>query len=313
MLAVELVLQLLVQALGLLDRRHVHDAVAPGRVDQRAQRLVLGHVVDGAADLEAQVRAREAGDRHRGVAHPELAHDVGAHLRGRRRGERQHRRAPEAVDHRAEREVVGAEVVPPLADAVRLVDDEEAHLALQQHLEEVAVLEPLGRDVEDVALALRDRPLGVARLARRLVRVERERVDALRDHLVLLVLHERDERAHDQRQPLEHQRGELVDERLPAAGRHHDERVAPAEDRLDRLVLPVLEVVEAEAVREDLARARARQLSAGGLGRGVRGGHALIHGQDSDRTRPRAPTGPGVAQGGGDRLRDGGGRTRPEL
>ena len=43
-----------------------------------------------------------------------------------------------------------------------------------------------------------------------------------------LVLHQRDERRDDDRQVVADQRGQLVAERLARAGRHHDERVAPA-------------------------------------------------------------------------------------
>ena len=74
---------------------------------------------------------------------------------------------PSRFDDGAEREVVGAEVVAPLAHAVRLVDDEEAHRAREQQIEEVAILEALGREVEDLALAVGHLARRLARLARR--------------------------------------------------------------------------------------------------------------------------------------------------
>ena len=52
-----------------------------------------------------------------------------AHFLGGGRGEREDRRPAEPLDDGAEREVVGAEVVSPLAHAVRLVHDEEADRA----------------------------------------------------------------------------------------------------------------------------------------------------------------------------------------
>ena len=155
---------------------------------------------------------------------------------------------PSRFDDRAEREVVGTEVVAPLADAVRFVDDEQAHRAREQALEEVAVLEALGREVEDLALAVLDLPARLARLARRQMRVHRERVDAVRGELVLLVLHQRDERTDDDREAREHQRGQLIDERLAAARRHDDERVAPGEHGVDRLPLAFLEILMAKAL-----------------------------------------------------------------
>ena len=81
-----------------------------------------------------------------------------------------------------------------------------------------------------------------------------ERVDAVRVQLVLLVLHERDERADDDRQAGEQERGKLVDDRLPAAGRHDDERVATVEQRLDRFPLAGAEIGMAEALAQQRPR-----------------------------------------------------------
>ena len=155
-------------------------------------------------------------------------------------------RAAESLGDGAEDEVVGAEVVPPLAHAVRLVDDEEADLAREQALEKIAILEALRREIEDLAGAVFHFLLRVARLRRGEMRVHCERIDAVRGELVLLVLHERDERADDHRQPGEHERGKLVDERLAAAGGHDDERIAACEQRLDRLPLSFLKILVPE-------------------------------------------------------------------
>jgi hypothetical protein len=62
-------------------------------------------------------------------ANAELPRDVLAHVLRGRGGEREHRRAAEPRDHGAEREIVRAKIVAPLAHAVRFVDDEEAHRA----------------------------------------------------------------------------------------------------------------------------------------------------------------------------------------
>jgi hypothetical protein len=64
------------------------------------------------------------------------------------------RRSAEPFGDGAEHHVVRPEVVAPLTDAVRLVDDEEGDVALQQRLEEVAITEPFRRDVQDVAVAV---------------------------------------------------------------------------------------------------------------------------------------------------------------
>jgi len=52
-----------------------------------------------------------------------------------------------------------------------------------------------------------------------------------------LIFHQRDERRHDERQAIPHERGRLEAERLAAAGREYDDRVAAGENRVHRLAL----------------------------------------------------------------------------
>jgi hypothetical protein len=133
---------------------------------------------------------------------------------------------------------------------VCFVDHEQADGARQQALEEVSILEALRREIKNFLTAGLDTVREVACLRVGEVRVHRERVDPARGELVLLILHQRDERAHDDGEPGEHQRRELVDERLPAPRRHDDERVVPLEHRADRLPLAFLEFAMAESLDE---------------------------------------------------------------
>ena len=94
--------------------------------------------------------------------------------------------------------------------------------------------------------------MGFARFARRQMRVHRDRIDTLCSELVFLVFHERDERAHDHSQAGESER-QLIDERFSASRRHHDERVASFEQRVDRLPLTFPEITMAEALAQQLA------------------------------------------------------------
>ena len=65
-----------------------------------------------------------------------------------------------------------------------------------------------------------------------------------------LVGHQRDQRADDDGEVGRRQPGQLVAEALPAAGRHHDQRVAPVERGLDGLALPGPERLMAEVRQE---------------------------------------------------------------
>ena len=131
--------------------------------------------------------------------------------------------AREIVAQPSELAVLRPEIVAPLADAVRLVDGDEAHAALLQHPPEaLAALadQPLGRHVEQPAAILAQRWRGPRR-ARAAVSVlfrydGRDAVDA---QAVDLILHQRDERRHDQRE---------------AAARRRQRRVGGAGARADR-------------------------------------------------------------------------------
>ena len=76
--------------------------------------------------------------------------------------------------------------------------------------------------------------------------LKRRRGDAEAPHLLDLVAHQRDQRRDDERQPAVEHRGQLVAERLAAAGRHDGEDVLAGEHRRDDLRLAGAETVVAE-------------------------------------------------------------------
>jgi hypothetical protein len=126
--------------LGLAPSGDVDDPGLRGRlhgVEQRAQ-LALGRLLAvEALDRQADVRPVEAADEDARVAHRQPLDDLIPDGRRRRGGEREDGRAPEGLGHRAELEVLRPEVVPPLGDAVGLVDDQQRrsrHGELGQHL-----------------------------------------------------------------------------------------------------------------------------------------------------------------------------------
>ena len=80
----------------------------------------------------------------------ELLRDVVLDARGGGGGERHDRRRPQRGQPLAEEPVVGPEVVPPLLDAVGLVDRHQRRGAAGQHLGEAGDPQALGRDEEEV-------------------------------------------------------------------------------------------------------------------------------------------------------------------
>ncbi len=237
------------------DRRpgagaRVDDGVAVAGVDEALDPgqllLLVAHPLGG----EVEVRPRESVHRLEGIAQPEACADVAAHLLGRGRGAGDDLHRAEGGGDLADAQVVTAEVVPPLGDAVGLVHDDPAGADLVEHRPQVGADQPLGGDVEQPHPALAVGALGPALLGDVEVGVERGGVDAELPQGVDLVLHQGDERRDDERRSVGEDRGELVAERLAAAGRHHHHRVAAGEDRLDDLPLAGAEAVVAEVAPE---------------------------------------------------------------
>src|SRR6185312_17315222 len=114
--------------------------------------------------------------------------------------------------------------------------------------EEITILETLRRDVKDLALPVRDLAARLSVFRGRKMRVQRHRVDAYRVHLVVLILHQRNEWAYDKREARRQQGGELVDHRLAAARGHHDECVTPGEERVDWFPLARSEIWMTESL-----------------------------------------------------------------
>jgi hypothetical protein len=240
-------------------RRDLLGARARARVDDRRQRVAgperAGEqrpllVTAGARHGEADVRPVEARGHAQRVAQRQPPHDVARHTRRCRGRRRDDRRGPEHPCRVGEPEVVRAEVVAPLRDAVRLVHDEQAHVRRAHPVEEPDGGEALGRDVEQLQLTrggaidrIRVRVAALLRIHERHAPAEPARGERLH-----LILHQRDKRRDDHCEVVPEQGGELVAERLPRPRRHHDHHVAVGERRLARLALPRPEAGEAEVL-----------------------------------------------------------------
>ena len=199
------------------------------------------------AGLEAEVGPVKAGDQPEGVAQPQLVGDVLADPVGGGGGEGGHHRAAgQLVDKVPHQHVAGAEVPPPLADAVGLVHRHHADSLLPGKADKARHLQPLGRDVDDLVL-----PLGGAAEHQGLLAVGQAAVQVggahpHRHQRPHLVLHQADQRADHQSHPRQHQRRHLVAQRLARAGGHHRQHIPPRKDGPDDLSLPRAEAVVAK-------------------------------------------------------------------
>jgi hypothetical protein len=132
------------------------------QVRQQHARLacLAGHV----QHLQEQVGAVEAGAGDHRVAQLQRGHDVAGHAWRGRRGQSQRRGGAEPLAHVRQPQVVGPEVVPPLRQAVRLVDREAVDVGLADRVQEAATGEAFGGDVDQTRTAGGDAGEGHAHL-----------------------------------------------------------------------------------------------------------------------------------------------------
>jgi hypothetical protein len=170
-------------------------------------------------------------------ADTQLGADVLARARVGRRRDRQPRDIREDLRQPPQHPVLGAEVVSPLADAVRLVDGDHGQGHAGQTLQHGGLHEPLRGEVEQVELAAVDPRPGLRPRVRIGHGIQPRRGDPGLGQRRHLVGHQRDQRRDDQANPRPHQRGDLVAEALAAAGRQHRHGAAARQHLGDHVAL----------------------------------------------------------------------------
>ena len=231
------------ERLGLGAGGAVDDARLPaaggGEVHDLPARPVLG--LEG----EVDVRPVEAAQEHLRRRTPEQpGHDLVPGLGVGGGGKRRQRHA-QRLPQLAHAQVVGPEVVPPLADAMRLVHGDGGDAGAAQHRHRRPRGEPLGRHVEDLQRPLTQPGEDGVRLGLGVARGQRAGRHPRLAQAAHLVAHQRDEGRDDHGHALAHQRRQLVAERLAAARGHDRQHVAARGHGLDDLLLAGAESVEA--------------------------------------------------------------------
>jgi hypothetical protein len=251
--------------LGLGAGGAVDDAREATAAADEVEELGAGLVLR--AEGERQVRPVEAAEEGRRLAaFEETLGDLRAGVGVGGGGQRDGLDAAEPGAQGADAEIVRAEVVAPLADAMGLVDGEELDAGAGEQARRAGGGEALGRHVEELQAALVEGLEDGLALVGRIGGGERPGRNAGLRQRADLVAHERDERRDDEGDAVAHQGGQLVAERLAAARRHDREDVAAGGDRLDDLGLAGAEIGEAEDPGEQRA----------GLGHASRRRRAII-------------------------------------
>ena len=140
-------LQSIARALGILAAEAIHDAGLVCVAMDHLQALLQALVAVARAD--EQVGAVHRTDQAQRFVHAHLLHHVLTHLRRGGGREGVHGRIGERLSQFRKAAIFGAEVVAPLADAVRLVDAQAAHASASQHAREAWPHRALGSGKHD--------------------------------------------------------------------------------------------------------------------------------------------------------------------
>ncbi len=140
------------QFLRLPSRAAINDAAFALVPGDKAGELTAGVALR--AHGKAQVRPVEAMDEDCGRADEETAQNVPARGRVGGRCEREDLNVGERGCDFAQIEVIGTEIVPPLRNAVSLVDGQQTNARPLQHGLRIAERQPLGRGIQKSQAAI---------------------------------------------------------------------------------------------------------------------------------------------------------------
>ena len=162
------------------------------------------------------------------------------------RCQREARDLRERIHQGSKRAVVGPEVMAPFRHAMRFVYREKADVRLVKQGMKVLPAGALGRDIEQIQLTGAkpfDRP-GVIGIGTGQCRG----ANAVRHRRAQLIVHQRDQRRDDHARPFEHDRRQLVRQRLARAGRHDRQRRLAGQHTINHVLLRTAKRRESESL-----------------------------------------------------------------
>ena len=212
---------------------HVHDATPLHPV---ADVQELTAFVFRFADDITEVRTLEAGLEEVALAEAQLVHDVFRNLRGGGGGEGYHG-GVNGFTETADLEIVRAEVIAPLRDAVGLVDHYIINVQDLQIAAEQTCAETLRGDIEELAAAVCGVVQRVVHLMTVHSRMHGDGPDAAGLQILHLVFHKGDKRSDHQSRAVLQQSGNLETDALASAGGQDSESVATLQGGVHDLLL----------------------------------------------------------------------------
>jgi hypothetical protein len=201
-----------------------------------------------------QIRPVEGAQEDARLTIEQPGDDVGARRRVGRGGHGKNPHVADGRGRRAQTEIVGAEVMPPLRHAMRFVNGDAARPRLAQERLGVRPREALGRDIEQREPALAQQPQHGGVLLAVVGGIERAGPHPERAQLLHLIAHQGDERRDHQRQPAIDERGKLIAQALARARGHDGQHILAGEDRREDFGLSRPEIGIAVDARQNAPR-----------------------------------------------------------
>ena len=223
------------QHLGLGPRAAIDDARLAPAGSGKAEDLVARLVLDGKGQVD--VGPVKAAQKGRGLFAVEQAGDnLGPGFLIRRGGKGGQRHAKCAAQV-ADPQVIGAEIMAPLADAMRLIHRDQIDIDPAQQGHGARRRQPLRRDVQQFQPPIVQRLKDILGFLIGIARGQRPRLDPHRLQRAHLIAHQGNQRRDDDGHPVTTQGRQLKTQRFPAARRHDGQCVAPRHHGIDDLFL----------------------------------------------------------------------------
>ena len=203
-------------------------------------------------DRKAEVGSLESTDRFKRLPQFEHGANVFPHHWSCRRGQGHTLGPPEIFEGFSQPHVIGTKVVTPLAQAMSLIHRNHPDGDIAKGIHERPRSEPFRSDVNQLVSSVLHTVEPLLLLVPGEGGIDESHRDLPLGEGIDLILHERDERAHHERDTAPTQRRELVTKRLSPAGRHHHRTITSGQNFLDDLFLTVEEVLEAKNFAEFL-------------------------------------------------------------
>ncbi len=199
---------------------------------------------------QKQVRTVEGAHENARTSREQACDNVGAGgaVGGGRHRDRLH--AAERIGDLAQPQIFGAKIMPPLRDAMGLVDRKKIDLGASEQLDHVVAHQALGRDIEQAQRAIAHRRRDAPAFVDIGSRIQRRRRNSELAQLRDLVAHQRDQRRDHQGEAFARQRRQLIAERFAAARRHDRQHILAAQRRADDFLLAGAKAGEAEDAAE---------------------------------------------------------------